>query len=70
MNSSTWAHTDIYVLPLRRDRYMKYVYLSNYLLKKNYKVESIQVLTALSNVFILNSLTHAYYLLYEYNIYH
>jgi hypothetical protein len=50
---------------------MKYFYLSNYLLEKNYEIESIQVLTALSNVFnnnlfILNSLAHAYYLLHEY----
>ena len=59
------------ILPLISDHYMKYFYLSNYLLEKNYEIESIQVLTALSNVFnnnlfILNSLAHAYYLLHEY----
>ena len=59
------------VLPLISDHYMKYFYVSNYLLEKNYEIEAIQVLTALSNVFnnnlfILNSLAHAYYLLHEY----
>ena len=53
------------------DHWMKYFYLSNFLIEKNNETESITVLNSLislfpNSYFLLNSLAHAYYLLHEY----
>ena len=55
------------------EHWLKYFYLSNYFLEKNYESESIEILNNLLNIFpnniyCLNSIAHAYYLLHDYEL--
>lgn len=53
------------------DHWMKYFYLANFLLEKNYEHEAITVANSLmsifpNSIFLLNTIAHAYYQIHEY----
>ena len=58
---------------LLNDHWMKYFYLENYFIEKNYDTEAIQILDILQNLFpnntfIQNQLANCYYNLHEYEL--